>query len=69
MLGARLLGCTGGRFGEQESYDYAVVDSGELARIVAYIENDPVKRAEDHAWSSVCLKWRERLERQAFTRV
>jgi len=70
----RLLGRTGEPFWQRESYDHAVRDSGELTRIEAYIEKNPVKaglveRAEDYGWSSACLKWRERLERQAFTRV
>jgi len=53
----RLLGRTGESFWQRESYDHWVRDSRELERIVAYIENNPVKaglvaRAEDYRWSS-----------------
>ena len=53
----RLLGRTGESFWQRESYDHWVRDTGELERIVAYIENNPVKagliaRAEDYPWSS-----------------
>ncbi|MBI3698048.1 MAG: transposase, partial [Acidobacteria bacterium] len=53
----RLLGRTGESFWQRESYDHWVRDGGELQRIVAYIENNPVKaglvaRAQDYAWSS-----------------
>jgi putative transposase len=70
----RLLLRTGEPFWQRESYDHAVRDEREFSRIVAYIENNPVKaglvaRAEDYAWSSACLKWRERLQGQAFTRL
>ncbi len=52
-----LLGRTGESFWQRESYDHWVRDSAELERIVAYIENNPVKaglvpRAEDYRWSS-----------------
>jgi putative transposase len=68
----RLLGRTGESFWQRESYDHAVRDSGEFARITAYIENNPLKaglvqRAEDYTWSSANPKWRDRLRRQAFT--
>ena len=53
----RLLGRTGESFWQRESYDHWVRDTQELERIVAYIENNPVKaglvaRAEDYLWSS-----------------
>ena len=78
----RLLGRTGEPFWQRESYDHCVRDSAEFARIVAYIENNPVKaglvqRAEEYPWSGGTQSWRdrldrqarERLDRQAFTRV
>ena len=54
----RVLGRTGERFWQAESYDHWVRDDRELERVVAYIENNPVKaglvaRPEDYAWSSV----------------
>ena len=53
----RLLGRTGESFWQAESYDHWVRDEGELERIAAYIEDNPVKaglvaRAEDYPWSS-----------------
>jgi type I restriction enzyme R subunit/putative DNA methylase len=53
----RILGRTGETFWQAESYDHWVRDETERQRIVAYIENNPVKaglvkRAEDHRWSS-----------------
>ncbi len=53
----RILGRTGEPFWQHESYDRWVRDDAERARIVAYIENNPVKsgicgRAEDYLWSS-----------------
>jgi putative transposase len=53
----RILGRTGETFWQAESYDHWVRDEKELGRIVAYIENNPVKaglvaRAEDYRWSS-----------------
>ena len=53
----RVLGRTGERFWQAESYDHWVRDEGERERIAAYIENNPVKaglvvRAEDYPWSS-----------------
>jgi len=52
----RILGRTGKRFWQAESYDHWVRDDRELERIVAYIENNPVKaglvsRPEDYRWS------------------
>jgi REP element-mobilizing transposase RayT len=53
----RVLGRTGEAFWQAESYDHWVRDDAELARIAAYIENNPVTagltaRAEDYPWSS-----------------
>ena len=53
----RALGRTGEAFWQAESYDHWVRDDGELARITAYIANNPVRaelvaRAEDYPWSS-----------------
>src|SRR5713226_1680660 len=53
----RMLGRTGETFWQAESYDHWVRDAKERERIVAYIENNPVKaglvkRAEDYCWSS-----------------
>jgi REP element-mobilizing transposase RayT len=53
----RLLGRTGETFWQAESYDHWVRNQAEFARIVAYIENNPVSaglvtRAEDYCWSS-----------------
>ena len=52
-----LLGRTGARFWQEESYDHWVRDEKEFNRIVAYIEENPVSaglvaRAEDWPWSS-----------------
>ena len=54
----RVLGRTGEPFWQAESYDHWVRDEAEYGRIVAYIENNPVKaglveRAEEYRWSSV----------------
>ncbi len=53
----RVLGRTGETFWQAESYDHWVRDEQELDKIVAYIENNPVKaglvaRAQDYRWSS-----------------
>jgi REP element-mobilizing transposase RayT len=53
----RALGRTGEAFWQAESYDHWVRDDRELARITAYIEDNPVRaqlvaRAEDYPWSS-----------------
>ena len=53
----RLLSRTGQPFWQAESYDHWVRDERERQRIIAYIENNPVKaglvrRAEDYPWSS-----------------
>ena len=44
-----------------------------FARIATYIEANPLKaglveQAEDYAWSGGNPRWRERLDRQAFTK-
>jgi putative transposase len=62
-----ILGRTGEAFWQAESYDHWVRDESEWSRIVAYIENNPVKaglvpRAEDYRWSSAA-----RPERSAET--
>jgi putative transposase len=53
----RILNRTGQRFWQQESFDHWVRDDGEFYRIIAYIENNPVKaglvaKAEEWPWSS-----------------
>ena len=53
----QLLGRTGQRFWQEESYDHWVRDSVEFDRLAAYIEQNPVsaglaERAEDWPWSS-----------------
>jgi len=53
----RVLARTGETFWRAESYDHWVRDETERQRIVAYVENNPVKaglvrRAEDYCWSS-----------------
>jgi hypothetical protein len=62
----RLLGRTGVPFWQRESYDHWVRDQPEWQKIVAYIENNPVKaglvsRAEDYRWSSAGETWRAQL--------
>jgi hypothetical protein len=69
----RLLGRTGEPFWQRESYDHWARDATEFARIAAYIEANPLKaglveQAEDYVWSSRNPRWRERLDRQAFTK-
>lgn len=53
----RFLGRTGQAFWRDESFDHWVRNSAELARIVQYIEHNPVKaglvqKPEDWPWSS-----------------
>jgi putative transposase len=60
----RLLNRTGKTFWQQESFDHWVRDEGEFYRIVAYIENNPVKAGlvsspEEWRWSSA----HERMKR------
>ena len=57
----RILGRTGETFWQAESYDHWVRDECEMGRIVAYIENNPVRaglvaRAEDWAWGSAAAR-------------
>jgi REP element-mobilizing transposase RayT len=54
---SQVLGATGKPFWQAESYDHWVRDEHEFDKIVAYIENNPVKvgfaaRPEDYPWSS-----------------
>jgi len=53
----RILGRTGRRFWQDESFDHWVRNAAEFARIVAYIEFNPVtaglaKKPEDWPWSN-----------------
>jgi len=62
----RLLGRSGERFWQAESYDHWVRDEQEFHRIAAYIENNPVAaglvlRAEDYPWSSAHEEWLRKL--------
>ena len=57
----KLLGRTGQPFWQRESYDHWVRDATEAARIVSYIENNPVKaglvaRPQDYPWSSAAAR-------------
>ena len=57
----KLLGRTGQPFWQRESYDHWVRDATEQARIVSYIENNPVKaglvaRPRDYPWSSAAAR-------------
>ncbi len=57
----RALGRTGEAFWQAESYDHWVRDERQLARITAYIENNPVKaglaaHAEEYPWSSASVE-------------
>ena len=54
----KILQRTGG-FWQQESFDHWIRDEAERVRLVAYVENNPVKagfcqRPEDWKWSSAC---------------
>jgi len=58
-----VLGRTGKPFWQQESFDHWARDESEFLRIVAYIENNPikaglVKRAEEWHWSSAAERKR-----------
>ena len=58
-----ILGRTGERFWQQESFDHWPRDEDEFFRIVAYIENNPVKaglvqRADAWRWSSAAERSR-----------
>jgi len=53
----RILGRVGEPFWQRESYDHWVRNETEFHRIIAYIENNPVKagivrRSSDYRWSS-----------------
>lgn len=57
----KILGRTGERFWQDESYDHWVRNEKELQKIIAYIERNPVSagladRIEDWPWSSASLK-------------
>ena len=59
----RLLGRTGTHFWQDETFDHWVRNESEFTRIVAYIENNPVKaglvdRPERWRWSSAALRVR-----------
>jgi putative transposase len=63
----RILGRTGEKFWQAESYDHWVRDAAELARIAAYIENNPVKAGlvespEEYRWSSAAKALETSLE-------
>jgi putative transposase len=52
-----ILGLTGRKFWQAESYDHWIRDDSELERVAAYIENNPVKAglvdsADKYPWSS-----------------
>ena len=56
-----ILGRTGKRFWQEESYDHWVRNEEEFCRIAAYIENNPVaaglvERSQDWSWSSAYCK-------------
>ncbi len=57
----KLLGRTG-EFWQKESFDHWIRDDAEHMRLVAYVENNPVKagfcqRPEDWKWSSASGRW------------
>jgi putative transposase len=49
----QILGRTGEKFWQAESYDHWVRDTAELERIAAYIENNPVKAGWWHHRRSI----------------
>ena len=62
----RVLGVSGS-FWQTETFDHFARDDAELARIIDYIEQNPVKaglveRAEDHRWSSARIRKQLGLE-------
>ena len=64
MEANRILDRTGQTFWQQESFDHWARDETEFYRIIAYVENNPVKaglagRPEEWRWSSA----RERMRR------
>jgi REP-associated tyrosine transposase len=57
----RILSRTGEAFWQRESYDHWVRNAEELARIIRYIENNPVRAAiartpEEYRWSSAAVR-------------
>jgi putative DNA methylase len=59
----KLLDRTGQPFWQDESYDHWARDDDEFSRIIAYIENNPVKaglvlKPEDWQWSSAAERKR-----------
>jgi type I restriction enzyme R subunit/putative DNA methylase len=57
----KLLGGTGEPFWQHESYDHWVRGPDEFTRIIAYIEENPVRAglsrtAEEYPWSSAYRK-------------
>ena len=65
----RLLGRTGRPFWQEESYDHWARSTAEIMRIVAYIENNPVKAGlvsspEEWRWSSAWERAHGRLAGQ-----
>jgi REP element-mobilizing transposase RayT len=57
----RILGRTGKKFWQDESFDHAVRSEDEFCRIVRYIERNPVKAGrvespEDWPWSSAATR-------------
>ena len=62
----RILGAAGS-YWQTETFDHWARDDGELLRIIAYIENNPVKaglveRPEDWPWSSARIRKRAGLQ-------
>ena len=63
----RILDRTGKTFWQDESFDHWSRNQQEFERIVAYIENNPVKaglvsRPEDYQWSSASERIRRGLD-------
>jgi REP element-mobilizing transposase RayT len=61
-----MLGRTGEPFWQRESYDRWVRDDREWERILAYVEDNPVKaglvgKAEEYVWSSAHERWSGRV--------
>ena len=52
----RLLGRTGESFWQRESYDHGVRDTGELERMAAPMENNPVKAGRRSRRLSLVLR-------------
>jgi len=52
-----MLGLTGTSFWQEESYDHTIRDDREFAKVLSYIEQNPVraglvKEASEFRWSS-----------------